>query len=367
MFQSDRARELTYAAITMVAARLDPIISRVLAPHLEGLHWTNLLVAVDMSRGKEKREIAAHDPQSHLRIITERLGVLGYPFDDHNRVVTTLGSELRIMRNQVAHNYPLTEIDAWRTADYGVRLLTRLGDTEGAAQLQTHRDSILRLTPPDASAGARDASIQVDSAAETTALEENRAPAAVSPDAETLAAPETAGERVKIGLINDSRPTYEEWTPVKTGEKDVLDNLKARGNAEKVRTVIEEIVEFEGPVHLDRVITLAGRAFDFGRLEKSRRRQLQHQAKQADVSLIGDWAWPTSMDPETWTGFRPNDSDADRDFEQIAPQEVRNAAMFAKQHHPEETDEQIHRRVLQTFGRNRMTKGVRTHLVSCLS
>lgn len=58
---------------------------------------------------------------------------LGFPFDDHTRLVSTLGNELRIVRNRWAHHDELTALDAWRAHDFTVRLLEHFGDAQGVA------------------------------------------------------------------------------------------------------------------------------------------------------------------------------------------------------------------------------------------
>ena len=94
-----------------LAARLNAIVAATLAPSLDGLPWTTVLTELDKMRGKSPKTYAAADLQAQLRIITERLGNLGFPFDDHTHLVTALGSELRIVRNRWAHNDELTTLD----------------------------------------------------------------------------------------------------------------------------------------------------------------------------------------------------------------------------------------------------------------
>lgn len=353
---------ITDDIIVLTAARLEPIIARTLEPELNGLHWTQALVALDSAKGKE-RIITATDPQSHLRIITERLGTLGYPFDDQSRTVSSLGSQLRFMRNRVAHKDPLTEIDAWRTADAAARLLAFLGDEEGARELEMQRDSIFRLTPPTVTAPDPQGSAQEPEVAEPEA--ETRPE--VVPDAEVLSAPDTPPSAPKVRIIEAQRLEYEPWPVQKVGEKEVLDSLRKGDNAAKVRAVIEDIVDFEGPIHVNRLIKLTGRAFDFGKVHKDRTKQLAHQVKKADVQIIGNFAWPREMDPQSWTGFRPNSSAMEREFDEIAPQEIRNASRFLRERHPEDSPESHERRVMQVFGRSQRSPRLSRHLNASLA
>lgn len=102
-----------------LAKRLDPIIATSLAPHLAGLPWTTILSELDKMKGFNAKHYAATDPQSQLRVLTERLGALGYPFSDKHRIVSTLAQELRIMRNRWAHpEVHISTLDAWRTCDF---------------------------------------------------------------------------------------------------------------------------------------------------------------------------------------------------------------------------------------------------------
>lgn len=102
------ARHSVDQSLHHLAQRLDPIIGTKLAPSLSGFPWPTVLSELDKMKGKPPKSYSAADLQSQLRVITERLGKLGFPFDDHTRLVTTLGNELRIVRNRWAHHDDLT-------------------------------------------------------------------------------------------------------------------------------------------------------------------------------------------------------------------------------------------------------------------
>src|SRR5690625_3089955 len=114
-----------------LSSRLTPIIADRLKGILQGLPWTAILEELDSAKNYRPVSYNAADIQPQLRMLTERLGRLGFPFDDHTRLVSTLGSELRFFRNRWAHNYELTSLDAMRMLDASKRLLTHLGDIEG--------------------------------------------------------------------------------------------------------------------------------------------------------------------------------------------------------------------------------------------
>lgn len=69
-----------------------------------------------------------------------------------------------------------------------------------------------------------------------------------------------------------------------------------------------EIAEFEGPIHLDRLLRLTAASFG-GQLGHVRKRRLLHQIRQLDLTIDdADFVWPSDIDPGTWEEFRSNDS-----------------------------------------------------------
>lgn len=343
-----------------LAARLEPIIAATLKPHLEGLQWTVLLQEIDRLKGKTPHTYSPSDVQPQLRMLTERLGSFGYPFDDHTRAVSTVAGELRIMRNRVYHMDEISLLDAWRALDFVVRLLARLGDADGSAEAETMRDGILRLTVP-ATVGASDP----QEASSSEDPEEQAGDEQVEPDPEVFSREGAPEDAPRTALPNE-RLQFEPWTVVPAGTVEVLDHLKRRDHADLVRSVIEEIVEHEGPVHLKRLARLTGRALGLGRVEAKRVNQIKHQAKNAAVIENNGWYWPEDLDPATWQEFRPNSSSVDREFTLIAPQEIRNASRVVQARFPQATQDEHRRLVLQTFGKKRLTKGVKKHLNDAL-
>lgn len=354
-------RQSAQHALELMAERLEPIIARTLAPHLGGLQWTALLTTMDEIKGKPSYPYDRMDPQPQLRILTERLGNLGFPFSSgRGRMVSVLGSQLRISRNLVAHHAELELLDSWRVADAASQLLSHLDDAAGAAELAEWRDQILRLEVPD----------EADAdAAETTNepgdTDERGKPAAeaTEPDVEVFQISTEVPSPSAGSDLKHERQAYDPWVPGAAGEKSVLDNVRSQHNKELLRSVLEEIVEHEGPIHIDRLATLAGRSFGFGRLETKRKDLIKrHIRKSPTLQLTSEWVWASSVDPDQWTEFRPNDSASDRKFLEIAPQEIRNASNFLRALHRDD-DERTHaRRVLQTFGRKNRSKALRAHL-----
>lgn len=129
-----------------------------LAPSLGGLPWPTVLSELDNMGGKPPKSYASTDLQSQLKAITERLGNLGFPFDDHTRLVGALGSELRIVRNRWAHHDELTTLDAWRAHDFAARLLEHFGDAEGVPGASELRDDAFNALAAPVTAPSTDPS-----------------------------------------------------------------------------------------------------------------------------------------------------------------------------------------------------------------
>lgn len=126
-----------------LAKRLDPIIAARLATNLGGHPWTVVLEILDQKKGFAKGyKYWTYDLQAQLRMLTERLGDFGYPFDDQHRAVSTIGNELRIVRKEMAHMHDFSVEEAFRANDFCVRLLERFSD-EGVEEAKRIRHEAL--------------------------------------------------------------------------------------------------------------------------------------------------------------------------------------------------------------------------------
>ena len=334
--------------LSALTQRLDPLIGARLATHLggtNGLPWTTILAELDRVKGRSRHSYSRTDLQSQLRMLTERLGSLGYPFDDNLRQVSTVANELRIMRNRWAHNDELSDLDAVRTADYSVRLLTLLGDRTGAAEAKSRRTALITAYATKTGLTA-------------PALTPDPAPAAAPRPGNTDAASSTGD------VSGDAdRYEYEPWEVVPAGGPEVIDALPKKDAKMRVRGVAAEIAEFEGPLSLDRLVTLTVRSFGMSRSGTKKKQQIARQLRQLDLIVdADDFVWPTDIDPATWREFRPNALDADRDFTDISPVEIANAWRIIATRHPDATDEEIRRSVMNTFGIKRSGAKITAHL-----
>lgn len=352
-----------------LAKCLDPIISAKFAPDLGDHPWTVVLDILDQKKGfSSSYRHQTYDLQAQLRMLTERLGHFKYPFDDKQRTVGTLGGELRIVRNQMAHMYDFSVEEAFRANDFCVRLLEHFGDS-GQDEARRIRHEALaalaveagvtesRISESVASPDpiASDDHAPSPSAPAESEFEPDKEPGIVTPDPEML-------ER-EPSVIGDRRLEFEPWTTVQVGGVDVLDDLPKKVAKEKVRAVAVEIASYEGPIHLDRLTEKTAQSFGLHRVRSNREKKISYQIRQAGLFVDEDkFVWPREIDPAMWTEFRPNDSTADRPFVQISPIEIANAARLITSKHPDITDFELDVAVIQTFGRKRRTKPVTAHL-----
>lgn len=344
-----------------LAKRLDPAIAAKLASQLGGHPWTVVLEILDQKKGfTSSYRHQTDDLQAQLRMLTERLGDFGYPFDDRQRTVSTLGSELRIVRNQMAHMHDFSTEEAFRANDFVVRLLDHFADAEGLVEARRIRHEALA-----ALALQEGVTEHVAEAASTPTPPAESSHKGVAADAseDTLVAPDPVVFVGTPSALGDKRLAFEPWTVVQVGGVDVLDDLPKKIAKEKVRAVAVEIATYEGPIHLARLVEMTAQSFGLQRVRSGREKKIAYQIQRSGLFVDADkFVWPREIDPGTWTEFRPNDSAANRPFIHISPVEITNAARFIAAKHPGITEDDLDVGVLQTFGRKRRTKQLAAHL-----
>lgn len=348
-----------------LANRLDPVIASKLANDLAGHPWTVVLEILDEKKGFNRGyKYWTYDLQAQLRMLTERLGDLSYPFDDHQRTVSTLGNELRIVRKQMAHMHQFTVDEAFRANDFVVRLLEHFGDTEGLVEAREIRHKALAALAVQEGVTEQAAETAAVDTSPTAQLQEESAEVTPTEEAEaSLVAPDPAVLVGRPSVIGDKRLEFDPWSVVQVGGVDVLDALPKKIAKEKVRAVAVEIATYEGPIHLDRLVDMTAQSFGLQRVRAGRERKIAYQIQQTGLFVDAEkFVWPREIDPDAWAEFRPNDSTAARPFIHISPVEIANAARFIGTRQPEIADDNLDVAVLQTFGRKRRTKQVSAHL-----
>lgn len=344
--------------IDLLSLHLPPYIEGVLAPHLNRVDWPLLLTELDRAKGKYPKTYSSTDLQAQLRVMTERLGPFGYPFSDPTRQISTMASELRVTRNRWAHNEASDWFDVFRAADTAVRLFSFIGDTAGRDRAEDFRGSAL---------GELTGALKLPKSDESARLAAERR-AEVPEDADLTVVPsESMTHRAVVDtpLLGDSRLPFEPWPVTVIGDRSVLDALPKKWAKERVRALIAEIVEAEGPVLDDRLATLVLRSFGLERTYTARKKKIIRQASASGFHLDkAKFLWPADMDPANWTEFRPNDGATDRPFTEISPREIGNAAVAVVEQKSRLTRPELDAEVLSTFGRKRRTKAFLKHLES---
>lgn len=348
-----------------LAKRLDPIIGDRLAANLGGHPWTVVLEILDQKKGfTSGYKYWSYDLQAQLRMLTERLGDFGYPFDDKQRTVSTIGNELRIVRKQMAHMYDFSVEEAFRANDFCVRLLEHFAD-DGleAARSIRHQALAALATEVGVTEQAAEASATVSPSSAPEPTEPPPGPSAATATERDVVVPDADVLQREPSVIGGKRIEFEPWTVVPVGTVEVLDELPKKVAKEKMRAVVVEIATYEGPIHLDRLVDKTAQSFGLQRVRANRAKKIAYQIRQAGLFVDEDkFIWPREIDPGSWSEFRPNDSTTDRPFTHISPAEIANAARYIKAKRRGLTDDELEVAVLQTFGRKRRTKQLAAHL-----
>lgn len=345
----------TTQGLDHLATRLGPIIQDRLSQHLAGHRWPVVLEQLDVIAGRKSRKYSEFDLQAQLKMLTRRLGALGYPLDDDRQTAGTLGRELTIVRNARAHGDPFTALDAWRANDYCVRLLDYFSDSKGVAQAEDLRRQALEayveeegLSPkPLRSDPPRQGPMDVD---EGVTLDHS---------VYALARPPRAS------LVGEERLTFDPWVPVAVGDPEILDDFRRRAAREKVRAVAAEIVEAEGPISLERLGHLIASAFG-SQNRKKRAGRIWRQVRATQHVDNHGFVWPEGIDPAIWVEFRPSGNGIGRPFADVSPIEIANSITFLWSREPELSGYDLQAATLRIFGRARSSRDSRKHYATAL-
>lgn len=132
-------------SLELLRDALKPVVERVLEPKSNGLGWTKIIEELDRSKGRHVKSEGYGPDDLHvmLRAVNERLGSLGYPFD-FSRAVGNYFNEAAVLRNDLAHMQKFSSDDTLRALDTVARLLTELGDPDGARDVFKSRADLNR-------------------------------------------------------------------------------------------------------------------------------------------------------------------------------------------------------------------------------
>ena len=129
-------RERVMRSLEIAGEALGTFVARQLSPHVPaGVEWPSILRVLDEEKGNDKAGFlySPTDLSLQLRVMTERLGTLGFPFSGAlSRAEQNLAGELRDVRNRAAHGAPFNFDDTYQALDTAERLL-RAADQPVAA------------------------------------------------------------------------------------------------------------------------------------------------------------------------------------------------------------------------------------------
>ena len=153
---------------------------------------------------------------------------------------------------------------------------------------------------------------------------------------ETVPAPLLAEPTLRVPEPETSSGAESTFVPFLVsvmGLREVLDTLSTRSSRALVVAAMDQIIEFEGPIELDRLCKTAAGCFGLDRVRSSRLSSLQRLVPIQPVRQpqLGAFVWPTDLDPASWRRYRLTSDVSERPLDEVAPQEIANAmADFAR-------------------------------------
>jgi hypothetical protein len=148
--------------------------------------------------------------------------------------------------------------------------------------------------------------------------------------------------------------------------REVLDATTRRAT-QTIAEELQDVVEKEGPILLDRLARITARRFDLGRVRGTRAEQILRSLPAGLVhrSANGDEvAWPRPLEPNTYAGYRvPGEV---RDVADVPYEELRNgmAAVVRSAFGIDEAD--LLKETARLFGWSRLGSNVRERLAGVL-
>lgn len=358
--------DVVHSAITILGKGLDGHIAKVMAPIIGELEWPVVLKEIDSGKGKIGYLYARHDVAMQLRMITERLGAIGYPFDegDRNRTMSSYGGILRIFRKRWAHNDEFSHFEASHLLDTVRIVMMHMGDSERAEEVAAlHAQLVGELVNETADAGVGSAQ------GLEQGLDEDVWPAHL----EQVTTCHGMGGWIKdaeapgrVSSIHEFRSTthetdWEPWEVSVMGVQDDLDRLRTKAAQQNARAIIEVIVDTEAPIHAERLAKLVGNAFGLKRVQKDRVKSIMHQMSRSDVVKDKDgFVWPKNVDPQRWLLYRIC-GEGVRSFDEVSPVEMANAIVAVLKEKGSMELELLRYSVMNAFGRRKVSKTVLDH------
>ena len=194
--------------------------------------------------------------------------------------------------------------------------------------------------------------------------ERNPEPAPVEGSMTLRAKPaQKTSEPTENGLRHPHLRQYAEWEPRRVGTKDTLDRLPDPVAVSKVRAVMSEIIQQEGPIHKTRLARLVAESFGLARVASGRTEAILRCLPQEFMRTTDQWsAWPGGIDPLEWRDVRRSEPGGGRNLEHVSLVEIANAMAVVAELGGGMSEDELKRQALTLFGGKRMTEGVSARL-----
>ena len=139
-----------------------------------------------------------------------------------------------------------------------------------------------------------------------------------------------------------------------------------------VRADLHEVVQLEGPIHVDLACRRVMGCYSLQRLtDRARRRvgeELAALTRLGMVVRLGDFLWPCSLEPDALPAFRAYYPDGTvRDAEHLPPEEIACAASWVLENSLSMSSDDLVREVARHFGLSRVGKNVAVALQAGIS
>ncbi len=227
--------------------------------------------------------------------------------------------------------------------------------------LQQRDETLERLANAvlDAREALRNAKTEPPGRTESNASRPETSPVSALSEDSTMVRAQPAQKTSEPTLRHPYLRQYVAWEPRRVGTIETLDRLPALASADKVRAVMAEIIQQEGPIHKMRLARLVAESFGLARVASARAEAIlrclpQEYMRTTDQSC----AWPGGIDPLEWREVRRSEPGDGRNLEHISLVEIANAMAVVAELGGGMSEDELKRQALALFGGKRMTEGV---------
>src|SRR5690606_26047215 len=147
---------------------------------------------------------------------------------------------------------------------------------------------------------------------------------------------------------------FREFVPRRAGDVETLDRSREGWASTRIKAVIAEVIDAEGPIHQDRLARLVAKAFGLSRVNDDRRRSIQRLVPAEYRRKTGEkFYWPKDIDPAAWRVVRQPEGGASRPLEEISLIEIGNAMLVVAEQSGGIGSDELLREALNLLGGKR--------------